>query len=447
MENISQPSYLTLKELNQILKDVVENCYFSAPLWVVAEIAEIRLNSTTGHCYLELVEKEDDRVVARMKGIIWSSNYPLVVSSFLEATGKNLERGMKVLFLTRLRFHPVHGLSLDIKEVDPSYSLGEMMRKRREILECLEKEGFLTLNRSLPFPLFPQRIAIISSPTAAGWEDFISHLQNNVYGFTFSCQLFPTLMQGEEAENSLFSSLEEIKREQNYFDIVVIIRGGGSSVDLSCFDSYLLGKAVATFPLPVVVGIGHERDDTVLDYVAHTSLKTPTAVAEFLINQMKMVEEEIEEEMAELKEIIENFIEKERRVLTVLVDQWTRRVGDLLLSLGKELSFCRERLLVHSQRILGEIGENQRAYERQLKNLVEERVSKEWEALKRAEQAIRLLNPENVLRRGYSVTYREGKVVKSFRDLQEGENISTRLMDGWIKSKVEETYGREQSEL
>lgn len=241
--------------------------------------------------------------------------------------------------------------------------------------------------------------------------------------------------------------MEEIKREQNYFDIVVIIRGGGSSVDLSCFDSYLLGKAVATFPLPVVVGIGHERDDTVLDYVAHTSLKTPTAVAEFLINQMKMVEEEIEEEMAELKEIIENFIEKERRVLTVLVDQWTRRVGDLLLSSGKELSFCRERLLVHSQRILGEIGENQRAYERQLKNLVEERVSKEWEALKRAEQAIRLLNPENVLRRGYSVTYREGKVVKSFRDLQEGENISTRLMDGWIKSKVEETYGREQSEL
>jgi len=446
VENISQSSYLTLKELTQILKDVVEDYYFSAPLRIVAEIAEIRLNST-GHCYLELVEKEDDHVVARMKGIIWSSNYLLVASSFLEVTGKNLERGMKILFLARLRFHPVHGLSLDIKEIDPSYSLGEMIRKRKEILERLEKEGFLTLNRSLSFPLFPQRIAVISSPTAAGWGDFISHLQNNPHGFSFFCKLFPTLMQGEEVENSLFSSLEEIRKEQNYFDVVVIIRGGGSIVDLSCFDSYLLGKAVATFPLPVVVGIGHERDDTVLDYVAHTSLKTPTAVAEFFVNQMKTVEEEIEEEMTELKEMVGSFIEKEKRVLTILVDQWTRRVRDLLLLSSKELSFCRERLLIRSQKILGEIGENQRVCERQLKNLVEERVSKERETLKRAEEAIRLLNPENVLRRGYSVTYREGKVVKSFRDLQEGEDISTCLGDGWIKSKVEETYGRGQLEL
>lgn len=442
MENISPPSYFSLKELSQMIKEVVENYYFSAPLWVVAEIAEIRLNTNTGHCYLELVEKEDDNVVARMKGTIWSSNYPLISSSFREVTGKDLEQGMKILFLARLRFHNVYGLSLDIKEIDPSYSLGEMMRKRREILERLEKEGLLTLNRSLPFPLLPQRIAVISSPTAAGWGDFISHLQDNPYGFSFFCQLFPTLMQGEDTEISLFSSLEKVRKEQDFFDVVIIIRGGGSSVDLSCFDSYLLGKMVATFPLPVVVGIGHERDDTVLDYVAHRSLKTPTAVAEFFINQMKAVEEEIEEKMAELREIIDNFIDREKQLLTVLADKWFRKVGDVLLLTRKELSSCREKLLIRSQKILGQIGENQRVYGRQLRTLIGERISKENEKLERAEQAIRLLNPDNVLCRGYSITCREGRIARSFKELQEGENISTYLRDGWVKSKVEEAYGR-----
>lgn len=447
MEDLSYPSYLTLKELAQGLKDVIEDYYFSAPLWVVAEIAEIRLNSHTGHCYLELVEKEDDQVLARMKGIIWASNYSSVSSFFQEVTGRNLERGMKVLFLARLRFHLVHGLSLDIKEIDPSYSLGEMMRKKREILERLEREGLLALNRSLPFPLFPQRVAVISSPTAAGWEDFVDHLQNNSHGFSFFCKLFPTLMQGDKVESSLLSSLEEIKEEQDSFDVVVIIRGGGSNVDLSCFDSYLLGKTVAAFSLPVLVGIGHERDDTVLDYVAHTSLKTPTAVAEFLVDWMRKVEEEIDEEMKRLKEAVRNLEEREKYVLTTLADRWAERVRALLLSSKEELSLCRERLLVHSQRILGKIGEEQRAHWRQVQNLVEKKISREREMLERAEQAIRFLSPENILRRGYSITYREDTVVKSFKDLQEEDVVSTRLRDGWIKSKVEEAYGRKQSEL
>ncbi|HQE24781.1 MAG TPA: exodeoxyribonuclease VII large subunit [Candidatus Atribacteria bacterium] len=447
MEGLSYPSYLTLKELAQGLKDVIEDYYFSAPLWVVAEIAEIRLNSHTGHCYLELVEKEDDQVLARMKGIIWASNYSSVSSFFQEVTGRNLERGMKVLFLARLRFHLVHGLSLDIKEIDPSYSLGEMMRKKREILERLEREGLLALNRSLPFPLFPQRVAVISSPTAAGWEDFVDHLQNNSHGFSFFCKLFPTLMQGDKVESSLLSSLEEIKEEQDSFDVVVIIRGGGSNVDLSCFDSYLLGKTVAAFSLPVLVGIGHERDDTVLDYVAHTSLKTPTAVAEFLVDWMRKVEEEIDEEMKRLKEAVRNSEEREKYVLATLAERWAERVRALLLSSKEELSLCRERLLVHSQRILGKIGEEQRAYWRQVQNLVEKKISREREMLERTEQAIRFLSPENVLRRGYSITYREGTVVKSFKDLQEEDIVSTRLRDGWIKSKVEEAYGRKQSEL
>jgi len=447
MEGLSYPSYLTLKELAQGLKDVIEDYYFSAPLWVVAEIAEIRLNSHTGHCYLELVEKEDDQVLARMKGIIWASNYSSVSSFFQEVTGRNLERGMKVLFLARLRFHLVHGLSLDIKEIDPSYSLGEMMRKKREILERLEREGLLALNRSLPFPLFPQRVAVISSPTAAGWEDFVDHLQNNSHGFSFFCKLFPTLMQGDKVESSLLSSLEEIKEEQDSFDVVVIIRGGGSNVDLSCFDSYLLGKTVAAFSLPVLVGIGHERDDTVLDYVAHTSLKTPTAVAEFLVDWMRKVEEEIDEEMKRLKEAVRNSEEREKYVLATLAERWAERVRALLLSSKEELSLCRERLLVHSQRILGKIGEEQRGYWRQVQNLVEKKISREREMLERAEQAIRFLSPENILRRGYSITYREDTVVKSFKDLQEEDVVSTRLRDGWIKSKVEEAYGRKQSEL
>jgi exodeoxyribonuclease VII large subunit len=278
MENLSADSTaLSLSQLNGLIKaaitDTLPDMY-----WVIAEIAEIKVNQK-GHCYLDLVEKEEDTTVAQIRAAIWAYEYRTISSRFASATNEPLSRGMKILFLAAVTFHEVYGLSLNIRNIDPAYTMGEMARKKKEVIEHLKKEGIFARNRSLELPLVPQRIAVVSSPTAAGYGDFFSHLDTNPYGYRFVHILFPALMQGNEAETSIARALARISRKQQSFDLVAIIRGGGSAVDLSCFDGYAVAAQVAALPLPVITGIGHEKDDTVVDMVAHTRMKTPTAVA------------------------------------------------------------------------------------------------------------------------------------------------------------------------
>jgi exodeoxyribonuclease VII large subunit len=414
MENISsEKPALSLSQLNGAIKaaitDTLPDMY-----WVVAEIAEIKLNQR-GHCYLELVEKEDDATIAQIKAAIWAYEYRSISSKFQKATNEPLSRGMKILFLAAVTFHEVYGLSLNIKNIDPTYTMGEMARKKKEVIERLKKEGIIERNRSLELPLVPQRIAVISSPTAAGYGDFINHLDNNPYGYRYVHVLFPALMQGNEAEASIVRALEQIRKKRAGFDLAVIIRGGGSTIDLSCFDSYALSAAVATFPLPIISGIGHEKDDTVVDIVAHTRMKTPTAVAELIISGVRAFEETVLGLETRIVSHVEEFLKDEKH---------------RLISLAQRLSLIPFRLKsIHMNRLLL-LQKDIRGHLRQIFHARKTR-------LENMQQAVRHLDPEQVLRRGYSITRRKGKVVKDAASLKNGMMIESTLHKGTVASIVQ----------
>ena len=277
---------ITLLELNGRVKSTLQ---FEMPdaYWVQAEISSIS-PSGQGHCYLELVQKDATgrNFLAKAKANIWRGTWLKLKPYFEAETGETLKVGMKVLLQVTVTFHEVYGYSLVVQDIDPTYTMGDMARRRKEILDQLAKDGVIGLNKELEIPVLPNRIAVISSATAAGWGDFRDQLANNVYGFRFYVKLFPALMQGDDVERSVISALDTIGLRSDDFDIVIIIRGGGAVSELSCFDSYNLAYNIANFPLPVITGIGHERDDTVVDVVAHTKVKTPTAAAEFIINKV-----------------------------------------------------------------------------------------------------------------------------------------------------------------
>ena len=309
---------LSLLELNALVRRSLEQC-LPDEYWIQAELSDVRSN-TTGHCYLEFVQKDprSNNLVAKARGMIWSNIYRLLKPYFEETTGQLFASGIKVLVKVTVQFHELYGYSLTVLDIDPAYTLGDMARRRREILMQLEEEGVLTLNKELEMPVLPQRIAVISSATAAGYGDFCHQLQHNSGGFFFYTELFPALMQGNQVEESVLAALDRINDRVNEFDVVVIIRGGGATSDLSGFDTYLLAAACAQFPLPVITGIGHERDDTVLDSVAHTRVKTPTAAAELLIHRITESADHLEELSARLQQGAYALLEQEGRRLEMI---------------------------------------------------------------------------------------------------------------------------------
>jgi exodeoxyribonuclease VII large subunit len=414
MQKISseQPA-LSLSQLNGLIKYAILET-LPDQYWVVAEIADLKLNQK-GHCYLDLVEKEGNAAIAQIKANIWAYEYRSISNRFQKATNEPLKQGMKVLFLASVLFHEVFGLSLNIKDIDPTYTMGEMARKKKEVIARLRIEGLIDRNKTLELPLVPQRIAVISSPTAAGYQDFFNHLDNNAYGYSFVHTLFPALMQGQEAEASIIKALTAIRKKKSTFDLVVIIRGGGSVIDLNCFDGYPLAAEVAGFPLPVITGIGHEKDDTVVDITAHTKMKTPTAVAEFLISGMRSFEE--------------NVLGLENRILTS-VEQLLRNETEKLASFGRRLSLVPIRLTVlRKNRLL--------ILQRDMRGHLQQRLQNEQNRLSRAEQALRHLDPVHVLRRGYSITRLKGRTLRDAALLKNGMSIETQLQNGTVTSIVQ----------
>ncbi|HEX8947466.1 MAG TPA: exodeoxyribonuclease VII large subunit [Dissulfurispiraceae bacterium] len=399
----------SLYELNTLIKSALHRAFPEA-YWVTAEIAECKCNQR-GHCYLELVEKADDKTVAQVKANIWAYEYRKLSQKFQAASGETLNPGMKIMLLVSVTFHEVYGLSLNVKDIDPTYTLGEMARKRKEIIERLRKEGIMDLNKSLSLPLVPQKIAVISSPTAAGYGDFFDQLGGNPYGYAFAHVLFPALMQGQEAEKSILAALERIGRCAHLFDVAVIIRGGGSVVDLSCFDSYALASCIARFPIPVITGIGHEKDDTIADMVAHTRMKTPTAVAEFLISGLMS----FEETLMDIRDRVRTRVER------ALKDEHYR-----LHAVARRLAFVPAVVASLHNRLIALRGD--------LKGHVRQLIQKEDGRLGRMEQAVKLLDPENVLRRGYSITRCNGKVLKDASKVKKGAVLATRLHKGTVTS-------------
>ena len=405
---------LSLYDLNALVRRSLEQC-LPDEYWVQAELSDVRTNST-GHCYLEFIQKDprSNNLIAKARGTIWANVYRLLKPYFEESTGQAFVSGIKVLVQVTVSFHELYGYSLTVQDIDPTYTLGDMARRRREILKQLEEEGVLTLNKELEMPVLPQRIAVVSSPTAAGYGDFCHQLKNNSRGFFFHTELFPALMQGDRVEESVLSALDAILNRQEDFDAVVIIRGGGATSDLSGFDTYLLAAACAQFPLPIITGIGHERDDTVLDSVAHTRVKTPTAAAEYLINCMDLAADELEVLISQLHESVRSRLTEEHRKLISyrnrIPSAVVRRVSDaeiLLHNTRKDISLAVQTLL-----------------------------SRQRHRLELLQQRLADASPEKMLARGYSITLKDGKVVKNGDVLQLNDEIVTRLYQGEIVSIV-----------
>ncbi|MCE2615905.1 MAG: exodeoxyribonuclease VII large subunit [Phocaeicola sp.] len=431
---------LSLFELNNLVKQTLELSLPNA-YWVQAELSEARVNYT-GHCYVEFVQKDEksSALVAKARGNIWKNTYNMLKPYFEEETGQKFCAGIKVLVQVQVEFHELYGYSLTVLNIDPTYTLGDMARRRREILKKLEEEGVLNLNKELELPLFAQRIAVISSATAAGYEDFCNQLKNNSYGYVFYPELFPAVMQGNKVESSIIAALNAVYHEMEKWDAVVIIRGGGATSDLSGFDTYDLAANVAQFPLPIITGIGHERDDTVLDSVSHTRVKTPTAAAEFLINHLHDTAEELESKVQSLTELVAERMSNEKERLNRLVERIPYQISKRL-----EHELFRQKELI--QQMQG-VVRLRFMKEKNMLDLLKQRLilsvyscmEKEDHRLKLIEQQIRAASPEYMLKRGYSITLLNGKVVKDASEVKDGDILETLVMNGKIKSKV---YGEE----
>lgn len=429
-------SELSLYELNNLikgtLKDGLPDLY-----WVSAETSDVRENQN-GHCYLEFIEKDRQgrTVVARSRAMIWSNIYYLLKAYFEGTTAQTFTSGIKVLVQVSVEFHELYGFSLTVHDINPAYTLGDQAINRAKILKQLEEEGVLGLNKELEMPLPANRIAIISSPTAAGYEDFCDQLSRNAIGFRFYTKLFPAIMQGDRAESSIIAALEHIYEYQDCFDVVVIIRGGGATSELSCFDSYLLAANCAQFPLPVITGIGHERDETVLDIVAHTRAKTPTAVAEFLIDNISDIADEligISENIVSLindrlKEDILQINTYETQIIYML-KSWKKEQETILSTFTTGLNKNTQRNFLQGNTVLTQLIEY-------LKKNIGQQLKDTTSRLGIMEKHLSLISPQNILQKGYTLTLKDGKALKSVVDAVAGDEIITLFVDGEMKSQV-----------
>lgn len=409
---------LTLSMLNGIVRETIES-EMPDSYWVQAELASVRENR--GHCYMELVEKAGDGMIAaQARACCWKNTWLNAGRHFCEVTGSPLSSGMKVLMRVHASFHEAFGFSWIVDEIDPTFTLGDMARRRQEIIRILTEEGVIDLNKQLPISPFCQRIAVISSATAAGYGDFCNQLADNPYGFQFQTQLFPAIMQGEQVESSIIQALNKIhssapKSDTSApFDCVVIIRGGGSTTDLSGFDTLALAENVANFPLPIITGIGHERDKSILDIVACVSVKTPTAVAEFLIANLAQTAERIDTCTKRMALAVQQRLETEKLRLQQL-EQSAKNVFSL-------------RKISEENKL--------KNYFLQLQNLSERQIIIERNKLELLEHRANLLDPINILKRGYSMTLRNGKVVRDATSLNDGDDITVMFADGSVSATV-----------
>lgn len=426
---------LSLYELNGLVRRSIQAC-LPNEYWVQAELSDVRSNYS-GHCYLELVQKDpkSNSLVAKARGMIWSNVFFRLKSYFEEETGQAFVSGIKVLVKVTVGFHELYGFSLTIIDIDPTYTLGDMARRRKEILNRLDAEGILTLNKELDFPELPQRIAVISSATAAGYGDFCNQLENNIYGFQFFTRLFPAVMQGDKVESSIIAVLDAINAEIDNWDVVVIIRGGGATSDLSGFDTYDLAANCAQFPLPIITGIGHERDDTVLDMISHTRVKTPTAAAEFLIARFAEAAGRLEKCVSFLYERVPLLLRRQADLL----DKWVARIPARVQMRLQDEHFVQERFVARLDKALHTrlLNEQHRLdLESRLQRVWSMYVVKEQHRLEMLAQQVKSASPDVLLKKGYSITLKNGKAVTDISVLEEGDELVTRVANGTFRSKV-----------
>lgn len=431
----NQPQAITLSAFNSRISDAVNATPGLQRQWVTAETSDVRVSR--GHCYLELIEKDDkEQTVARLGAVIWASTYAGIAARFKAVTGQDFASGMKVMVCMTVNFHGQYGMKAVIGEIDPNFTLGDMARQRKEIIDRLTREGIIDRNKHLPWQVVPQRIAIISSATAAGYGDFMNQLEGNAYGLKFYTHLFTAVLQGNNTVPSVLDALARVASLSEYFDCLVIIRGGGATSELNSFDNYDLARTIALFPIPVIVGIGHERDTTVLDDVAAMRVKTPTAAAEFLVgrgvdalarldelrnlvvNNARDIASREREHISYYSSLIPATAQRIVSTARTRLDNYLQTIPLAATSLIK----AQNTLLDHSVEII--------------KSTVTQSLSTAQLRLQALDDKLTLLSPRNILNRGYSLTMRGGKFVTEASQLNPGDVITTFFKDGKATTQV-----------
>lgn len=427
---------VTLFELNNLVREVISST-LSEEYWVEAELSEV--HEVRGHCYMELIQKElfSNTPVAKASAKCWKNKWSLLREKFAKVTREGLKPGMKVLLKVYADFHEAYGFAWIVTDINPEFTMGDMARKRQEIIDTLKREGVFELQKELVLPLFAQRIAVISSENAAGYGDFCHQLADNPQQLKFYTRLFPAVMQGEGVEESVIGALNSINENIEKFDAVVIIRGGGATSDLSGFDTLRLAENVANFPIPIITGIGHDRDESIVDMVAHTKVKTPTAAAALLIDHLNHVLERLLDAQAELIAAVRHRSELEQARLVRMSEKIPmlfslvktrqeqridRHLANITVSLNDKLSREHHRLSL---------------IESQLGPTLLQQMTRENYRLQLLQQRLEALNPQRLLQRGYSITLCKGKVVNDARQLKTGDKIETRLANGKITSIIQ----------
>ena len=410
----------TLRQLNLLVREAIET-ELPDEYWVEAELSECRENS--GHCYMELIEKDErtNTPIARASAKCWRQTWQMAKPYFERTTGQQLRAGMKVLLKVYAQFHEAYGFSWIVSDIDPTYTLGDMARKRQEIIRQLKEEGVFDLQRELRIPTFAKRIAVISAQNAAGYGDFCRQLEDNDYGFRFEVTLFPAIMQGEQVESSIIAALNAIYEAtvpdgspSGPYDCVVIIRGGGATADLSGFDTLALAENVAQFPLPVITGIGHDRDESILDMVANTKVKTPTAAAALLIDNLRQVLERINSAQQHL----------------------TTAISTKLSTLNVQLSSLQALIPTLALRTIGDQRHRIEMQESRLPVAIERRLTSQKHLLESLSLKLQGFDPQLLLSRGYSITLHHGRAVRNPKQLKAGDEIETKVEHGTIRSVV-----------
>ncbi|MFI3330817.1 MAG: exodeoxyribonuclease VII large subunit [Rikenellaceae bacterium] len=409
-----EKQYISLRELQAMIKSSLERD-FAFPLWVVAEISELKVNYNSGHCYMELIEKGGKNGVpsAKSSAVIWRSNYGVISSYFRSETGSELSVGMSVMLKVSVTFHELYGMSLQISDINPSFTLGDLARQRQKTINQLKKDGVYDMNKQLELPTLPQRIAVLSSKTAAGFQDFVKELDLSDYDIQVT--LFEALMQGVQAEESIIEALDRIMASGEDFDAVVLIRGGGSQSDLSCFNSYELCACLAQYPLPIIAGIGHDKDESVADLVANISLKTPTAVAGFLIDSFAALDYNLDEYFGALSSSADKIINEKTTDLDKKIFALARVSDRFAQNFEMKIQSLENSLFTLSDRLLAE---------NQLR-------------LEKLEVEILGLRPEKILSLGFSIVKKDGLAVRSSEELKKGDKIEIIMSKGEISALVE----------
>ncbi|MDR1592625.1 MAG: exodeoxyribonuclease VII large subunit [Prevotellaceae bacterium] len=405
---------LSLLELNLHIKRTLKTT-FTTPVWVHAELSEVRENAA-GHCYLELIETEPNTnaIMAKQKATIWDSRYRMIKPCFEEATGISLQAGIKILAFCKVEMHELYGISLQIFDIDPTFTVGDMAMRRTQIIRRLTDEGVANVNKSLPMPHLPQRIAVISSETAAGYGDFMHQLTGNAFGYWFSVELFAAVMQGGQTESSIIAALDAIYARQDEFDVVVIIRGGGSTSELSAFDNYNLAFHCAQFPLPLISGIGHLRDDTIVDLVAHSCVKTPTAAAERLITIIRAADTHVE----------------------ALVETLADTARQQLAAADTRCRYILQRLPYSANTIIRECEMYLQAAVEKLRGTVRQYINEEQQRILLIQKTLDFSDPQKMLLRGYALVERRGTAIRSINQVDNGDTLAIYLADGCLQTTV-----------